>query len=539
MDMVDWSPSGPWDKHRRIYGIKEFAAVVTHLAFQKQHVDFRRKIMPHHVFQLQCIVDSMTVSRGWSLSILRGHVLQPPARGFRPRRDVDLFLDRENERVGNGFLQAVEIFKQMSEKDSLLHGNLTRHKLNYDLLEAVQYDFINWLGESKYMHGLTGIPQSRFASSNANGLWEYSPFLCGTGLEEALTESYRCSILVMDRIPEPIMIIHLHNMLVQKGYITRPVGLYATLQELYPEAFFANGIVPKSNFREALDARAAQISRRRSPHSQPVSDDDRNSFFKKKSLLMALRQADWDIDCIPGADVPMPSITGTMKIGQTKVVVDPTTGKKRLMDTDFVRSIKTTGKTDADIMKIHAIWQELQEFLRHESEVFQMQHITNELLTSMNLEGYKHISLSKRGKPGERGSDAMSTKELLSMLRVDLVSDVCGDIPISSFNYVWGMINCMMMFICFEDKLESCRNPVYVEVYEKDPLWETQKRVGLATMAMHTQDEECLRIMAKEFTDKRLGFMSHIYWKDLEQTTDKPTKVAGQRLPEEDTCVVM
>lgn len=37
-------------------------------------------------------------------------------------------------------------------------------------------------GESKYMHGLTTIPPSRFSSSNPNGLQEYSPFLCGVGM---------------------------------------------------------------------------------------------------------------------------------------------------------------------------------------------------------------------------------------------------------------------------------------------------------------------------------------------------------------------
>jgi hypothetical protein len=42
----------------------EFAGDITYLAMQKQHVDVRQKILPHHVFQLQCIVDSLTASRG-------------------------------------------------------------------------------------------------------------------------------------------------------------------------------------------------------------------------------------------------------------------------------------------------------------------------------------------------------------------------------------------------------------------------------------------------------------------------------------------
>jgi hypothetical protein len=61
---VDWSTTGPWHVHRRLFGLNEFAGDITYLAMQKQHVDVRQKILPHHVFQLQCIVDSLTASRG-------------------------------------------------------------------------------------------------------------------------------------------------------------------------------------------------------------------------------------------------------------------------------------------------------------------------------------------------------------------------------------------------------------------------------------------------------------------------------------------
>ncbi|EED18894.1 hypothetical protein TSTA_126050 [Talaromyces stipitatus ATCC 10500] len=64
---------------------------------QPANTEIRHKILPHHVFQLQCMLDTFTVSRSWSMSALRGHVLMPPAQGFatstgcrpisRPRHD--------------------------------------------------------------------------------------------------------------------------------------------------------------------------------------------------------------------------------------------------------------------------------------------------------------------------------------------------------------------------------------------------------------------------------------------------------------------
>ena len=151
--------------------MNEFAGAITSLAMQKPGTDIRLRFLPHHVFQLQCIVDSLMVSRGWSLSTLRGHVLDPPARGFRPRRDVDLFLDRNNERAGHGYLQAVDMLDQLFELDARMHGDENRHIPYSTALKEFADDFVQWLGETKYMHGLATIPPSRFSNTNSNGLW--------------------------------------------------------------------------------------------------------------------------------------------------------------------------------------------------------------------------------------------------------------------------------------------------------------------------------------------------------------------------------
>lgn len=58
---------------------------------------------------------------------------------------------------------------------------------------------------------------------------------------EALELSYCLTLFIWDQIPEPVCIIHLHNMLVERGYIKQPVGLYASLAGLFTEAFFVDG----------------------------------------------------------------------------------------------------------------------------------------------------------------------------------------------------------------------------------------------------------------------------------------------------------
>lgn len=78
-ESVDWSVYGPWGAYRRIYGLTEFAAFITSLVMQKPGTDVRKRISPHHVFQLQCIVDSWTISKGWSQTATGGHDIGPPA----------------------------------------------------------------------------------------------------------------------------------------------------------------------------------------------------------------------------------------------------------------------------------------------------------------------------------------------------------------------------------------------------------------------------------------------------------------------------
>ena len=116
LETVDWSYKGPWRSHWTLYGLNDFAGEITSFALQKSGTDVRQNIFPRHVFQMQCILDSLTVSRGWSLNSLKGHVLNAPARGFRPRRDVDLFVDRKTERFSHGYCQSVVVLTHIRER---------------------------------------------------------------------------------------------------------------------------------------------------------------------------------------------------------------------------------------------------------------------------------------------------------------------------------------------------------------------------------------------------------------------------------------
>ncbi|KAK4034762.1 hypothetical protein C8A01DRAFT_48910 [Parachaetomium inaequale] len=549
LEDVDWSVHGPWNRDRRLFGLNQFAGAITSLAMQKPGTPIQHRILPHHVFQLQCIVDALTVSRGWSLGALRGHVLIPPAPNFRPRRDVDLFLDRNLERSGTGFLQAVDVLKQVLEKDGTLHGDTSRHRQSYDLLEGLQYDFHNWLGESNYMYGLAHIPPSRFSNTNANGLME------------SLELTYLASMSIWDQIPEPMSMVHLHNMLVQKGYLSRPVGLFASLQTLFQSAFFAEGKIPTTDFEQALmevigetGSRRATQRRRASARAAGISaadvhrilTPDANRFFRLKSNLILYRQSDWNAERIPDADIPIASMLGMLSLSQTKQTVDPATGRKRPEETDLVKRARAQGWSDEGLSNISSPWD-------------QHRKSTEALLASFLPEGYtlnlgsgiatKATTPAQPQRSADTGDDhhgELTGRELLALLKTDIFRGVCGDMnPLSSLNYVWVTTSFMMLIMEIEKELAELRNPLDVRACETGgPEGKQRKRARLIFLALAEQEDECLSVMARVFERGRSGFMNHIYWTDLETSEPRQEKGRRQGMEEADAggayqCVVM
>ncbi|KAL9572301.1 hypothetical protein ACKAV7_003502 [Fusarium commune] len=501
---VDWSANGPWGVHRVLFGLNEFAGDITSMAMKKPGTDIIKMIYPHHVFQMQCIVDSFTVSRGWSLSALHGHMLEAPAKKGRARRDVDLFLDRQNKRVFAGYCQTVDLLKQILEKDC----KMAQHKDFFEIIKIAQLDFVDFLGEHKYTTGLDTIPPSRFADHNANGLQEYSPFLCGVGLEEGLEIAYRLGMLLWERMPEPTLMIHLHNAVVQKGYLSRPVGLCATLEDLFKHTFFAQGRKPESGFVDALLAsvgrpgsrqaqaqrQAIRYRRRYAENVHQLFDLEINHIFKRNSMLTTCRRAGWNLEAIPDDELQFGSMLFFERLSRAKRV-----SEKELEDTVLVRKARAVGMTDKQIIDAT---NKLSSIANNTLEV------PDGVLDKYAPEGFQ--------LPPSAGSEALDGRDILELAKFDILSDVAGIAPISSLNYLGVTCWLFITFGCIEERLKDAGNPVYFEAYEGSGPWKLEKRVALALLALKGGNEECLRIVADTLNEARSGFMDFIYWEDLE-----------------------
>ncbi|KFA80132.1 hypothetical protein S40288_04647 [Stachybotrys chartarum IBT 40288] len=86
-----------------------------------------------------------------------------------------------NTKSDHGSLHGEFILEQGLQKNGISRGDPDTHQLEATILEALKDEFREFLGESKYASGLHTITPSRFSNTNTNtnGIWEYSPFLCG------------------------------------------------------------------------------------------------------------------------------------------------------------------------------------------------------------------------------------------------------------------------------------------------------------------------------------------------------------------------
>lgn len=482
----------------------------------------RSKILPHHMMQLHFIVDAMTACRGWSLDYLGGHVLRSPAAGFRARRDIDKFLDRNYKEQGSGFLGAAMMFGRCMKDPQPETLNVIV------LVREVAQAFKDWLGESKYMHGLETIPPSRFSSTNANGLWEYSPFLCGVGLVDALDISYRAGLYIWDCRHEPLATVHLHNMLVQKGYIKEPIGLFAMLSSLFATSFFPNGKRPKSGFRWAMDSRIRIVQvkgldvrsltqrRREIAESSSNLDDirrllsvDRNLLFQKKSNLSLYYDAGGNVESIPESDITLFSQLATARLRQVRQYTDES-GQRQLEETELVRRhlecdhpINPTGLK----LPMHLL----------------IKYIDGEHDTGSATSPQVDPTASRNGTRGGRNSPSTGWQALdpswrgsalLRTMKHDICDDVCGRHPFSALNYVWAYVRFVIIFARIQMELQRAGNPLYRRAFEANSERTTCATAvdKLVYLLIQTEDDECLRIMAEVFEGPRAEFWDHTYW---------------------------
>lgn len=173
---------------------------------------------------------------------------------------------------------------------------------------------------------------------------------------EALEIAYTFGVWMFDQCKEPILLVHLHNMLHKKGYIEQPIGLYGSLSELFPTSFSSGGKAPQSGFAPAFPARIKEVTSRSNTakivsakgkakqakdiHSKMSSKV--NMMFQEKSNLLLYREAIWNPDRIADSALDSRTMLASLRLSHTPITVDAS-GVKHMKHTELVKRAMAQG----------------------------------------------------------------------------------------------------------------------------------------------------------------------------------------------------
>ncbi|KAF4637225.1 hypothetical protein G7Y89_g847 [Cudoniella acicularis] len=210
-EKLDWSftPFKTEWTNREVWGPMEFVKDITVLAMQKPESLILHELKPHHVFQLQLVVDSMLKAKRWAAA-----VNTPPIDRYgatHPTFIWDNYNDlREVRAVRNRWVNSPELLIKMFKEDTDRQGdaglwNAPISHLDVSTTGAQSCGDTN----SSLSDPSNRLPTSMFAQSSASGLWIYSPYLCGTGQAKLLNMVYDWGTKCWDRPEFMVGFFHL------------------------------------------------------------------------------------------------------------------------------------------------------------------------------------------------------------------------------------------------------------------------------------------------------------------------------------------
>ncbi|KAK3955911.1 hypothetical protein QBC32DRAFT_395147 [Pseudoneurospora amorphoporcata] len=493
------------EQRQRLLGLDGFAALIKKLTYEDSDLKNRKQILPHHVFQLQCIVDSLAVTKGWTFDLLKGHVLiEPPdADKFRPMRDVNRFLlDIGDERAG--FLKGFVDLRHKLMVEGAGRPATDNYAQIQEILKSARVIYNQFVGKPPIQGDK---PQSHTIGPNV--LWNYSPFLCGVGLAEALDFQFTSIMHVWEQHQEPVILMHLYNMLLREGYLDKPIDFFESLQQLFASGCFPNGIVPISDYGNVLaDSLRLLDNRKRNTGGMLRAPSGSRVAYRlaiaHESFLVLLRDNGWNLFHLSHNEVPLSSLFAKFMIALTTPVYDQDTGKKHLDETILVVRARLA-LSNEDVLGDRA-----------EEKLLAMADALEEL-NSME----KQQAKDSAPKVVFKTPNDFSASEWLDLMKVDIMADIDGDRPLCGLNLARLTCHIFDIFQDIEDDLYALGCKGYLDMcgddgeYDRKIFTRTSARRILFVGAMDVKDEQILRVAARTLAHSAGSLSEYIYWDKL------------------------
>jgi hypothetical protein len=250
-------------------------------------------------------------------------------------------------------------------------------------------------------------------------------------------------------------------------------------------------------------------------------------FFKNKSHTQILREAGWDPERIPDSDILFPSILAAQRLSQVKRLRDPATGKMKLEETELVRKAKKSGMSEDEVLTLASSVDTLASI--NAWDALKVQQVERCMHNAPEMAG---LATNHSRNTGE------TTTDYLERSKWDVFTAINSDVPVMGLSFLWLTTVAYMFFISIENELREQRNPLYVMPFE-NVKYSGDKRMALVLSALKEEDEECLRVMANVLERLRAGFVSHLYWKDVETVEERLDRMQNREESQSPECIIM
>ena len=510
VDEVDWSPDGPWHKTRRLFGLNEFAAQVASWAMRRQGSEFRKQVHPHHVFQLQCAVDSFTISQGWLMSHSHEYTFERPLYDdYDPLQDTRFMLHKEEDLYQYGLVNMLDGLIDGGGQDAREFGQdlmldfEPQHPPTLDPLWYTRNGLSPWLGEHSNSRTILGSGlTSQFMARSVCNPWRWSPYLSAAALTEGLEMMHNDFLSLWDDLPNALILMHLYNMLLRRGHLTEDGASKSCLytMRLFCRDVFGSDTPPESDFVAQFDRCLARfqrgfgrksVRRRRATDIHELRVPKDNVVFTTRPLPSALRQVFWNVENVPDRDLPLSSCLAAARIAGTPRYVDAETGKVTFAESNLLKRVGDTRKKEVC---------RLADYIWHHSSAAVQQSGVARMGESVAFD--KGIGSHDDDGPSLNVGQGLLFNgfAVMEMLLHDLhvsVEDMNTSPLALNMPYHSQMFEHVVANI--EGRLQETKNPLWMQLLAQSRQNLIDRRIALIRMALMGNNEECLKIMAGAF----------------------------------------
>ncbi|KAK7458481.1 hypothetical protein Landi51_01304 [Colletotrichum acutatum] len=400
-------------------------------------------------------------------------------------------------------------------------------------------DFIHLLGVSRMAEGAKDRHEvaSRFLHVNSNGLWDYSPYLCGVGLVEGLQHAYRTSMAAWNRVHEPFTFVHLHNMLKERGYLEQSTyvnRLAGFFRAFFKDSIFDEGKIPKANFAKGFQDvfnRTMENKSKTKTDGYDGGDSDSLERFRAKSQLVLYQEADWDPSRIPDKVLDPRSALGIVRLNQARRL-NLATGEVQFEATELVRTGLRKGMGD-DWLGVSTTLEEAMKTANRCRFLFTPKALALAEEQENDSTDWNNLRISL---------------EDLEAAKTDFCNDMIGCSPFSEINYTEIDWTLMRMFQDIEDELDEqggpdwrCSGCLYDSEEDKAVHNRLHPARSVMDSARDNLNEERLAVFARHFDEHFSILTDYMYFAKFQNPLQMLADRSGVSLPADlrGVCLLM